>query len=96
MMPQGRTSTLRARGTPEVGGDGGPEPCGCLLPGAIISCWAEASGGPGCRLGQGQEMYGVRTQTIFQCFPSLHPTVSPLPLSPCHQDPVHRIQKQVS
>lgn len=75
MMPQGHTSTLRARGTPEVGGDGGPEPCGCLLPGAIISCWAEASGGPGCRLGQGQEMYGIRSTNYF--------SVLPLPVSHC-------------
>lgn len=64
MMPQG---------TPEVGGDGGPEPCGCLLPGAVISCWAEASGGPGCRLGQ--EMYGVRSTNYF--------LVLPLPASRC-------------
>lgn len=31
VMPQGRTPTLRARGTPEIGGDVGPELCGCLL-----------------------------------------------------------------
>lgn len=31
VMPQGCMSTLRARGTPEIGGDAGPELCGCLL-----------------------------------------------------------------
>lgn len=31
VMPRGCTPTLRARGTPEIGGDVGPELCGCLL-----------------------------------------------------------------
>lgn len=69
------------------------------FPRVIISCWAEAGGGLGCRQSQGQEMYGMSSTNHFLVppFPAPHClpfTPCPAPPGPSSSDPEEGLMSQ--